>query len=53
MKNPDIEFEVVGFAEIDKYAKKAYRSMYDSMRLTLEISNHLQGKMVMISKVVS
>ena len=30
VKNPDIEFEVVGFAEIDKYAKKAYESMYDT-----------------------
>ena len=54
VKNPDIEFEVVGFAEIDKYAKKGLqnRCIWSNMRLTLEISNHLHGKMVMISKVV-
>ena len=28
MLNPNIFFDVVGFAEIDKYPKVAYRAMY-------------------------
>ena len=28
LNNPDVSFDVVGFAEVDKYPKIAYKSMY-------------------------